>query len=69
MNSTQSTVEALFIFATVLGPILDIVVWRRRQLGFLIYYFELFPYFLFAMLPNDFGMFEEGLTIMLSFFL
>ena len=56
------------MFVIVLGPILDIVVWRRRQLGFLIYYFELLPTFLFAMLPIDYGMFKEGFILVISFF-
>ena len=43
VDRTQSTVQAIYLCVIVLGPILDIVVWRKRQLGELLFYFELVP--------------------------
>ena len=55
--------KAIWVIVVAIGPILDIVVWRRRQLGLLIYYFELLPALLYAAMPQDYGSF----TVTLSF--
>ena len=56
--------KAIWVIVVAIGPILDIVVWRRRQLGWLIYYFELLPACLYAAMPQDFGNFRQTLSFM-----
>lgn len=41
-----------------LGVILDIVVWRKRQAGLLIFYFELCMFGLLSAMPFNFGYFQ-----------
>ena len=62
VDKTQSTVQAIYLCVIVLGPILDIVVWRKRQLGVLLFYFELVPMCLLAATPLNYGEFKELLS-------
>ena len=59
VKNSQSVVQALYICIIVLGPVLDIVVWRRRQLGLLIFYFEVFCIGLHGFIPENYGDFQE----------
>ena len=45
----------LIIIAIVLGLVLDLIVWRRRDLAFCIFYYELIYSLLTSFVPYDFG--------------
>ena len=57
--------KSSIIALIVLGVVLDILVWRRRHLGYLIIYYELVNILSQAIVPFDFGTFEGIMLIML----
>ena len=64
VQDSKDTVQTLFVCATLLGLVLDIVVWRRRQFGLLIYPLEIIALMLMGLMPFDFGFFGEAMPMM-----
>ena len=64
VQDSKDIVQALFICVTLLGAILDIVTWRKRQFGLLIYPLEVIGLMLMAAMPFDFGFFRSTMLMM-----
>ena len=68
VQDSKDTVQTLRVCASLLGLVLDIVVWRRRQYGLLIYPLEIIALMLMGLMPFDFGFFGDIMPMMIFSF-
>ena len=68
VQDSKATVQTLIVCFSLLGLILDIVVWRRSKFGSLIYPLEVLMLNTIGLAPVDYGNFGELVPLMTAWF-
>ena len=68
VQDSKGTVQTLIVCFSLLGLVLDIVVWRRSKFGSLIYPLEVLMLISIGLMPLEFGIFGEIVPMMTASF-